>query len=146
MTLAHRELTAIQALLGAGHPMTLPIAAAMGPTQQVGDLLRTASAEEIQTAPGMAVINGRNDAARVALDAGAAPNGFLPVHSHSLPLHQAVIDENLELIDLLMSRGARADVPDKLWDSTALGWTMYLRKPRAKAHLEQWQAGRVSRT
>jgi len=140
MALGHRELTAIQALLGAGHPMTLPIAAAMGLTQRVGDLLPTASAEEIQTALGMAVINRRNDAARVALDAGADPNGFLPVHTHSLPLHQAVLDENLELIDLLLSRGARVDIPDRLWGSTALGWAMYLRKARAKAHLEKWDA------
>ena len=86
----------------------------------------------------MAVINRRNDAARAALDAGADPNSFLAFHTHSLPLHQAVLEENLELIDLLLSHGASAAIPDRLWASTALGWAMYLRKPRAKAHLEKW--------
>jgi len=59
------------------------------------------------------------------------------VHSHSTALHQAAIDENLELIELLVARGARADIADRLWGSTPLGWAMHQGKSRAQAVLER---------
>ena len=136
VTLAHWELAPIQALLQAGHPMTAPIAAALGRTDRLEALLREASAEEIQNVFGMAVINRQVEAARLALDAGADVNGFLPVHAHSTALHQAAIDENLELMELLVARGARTDVADKLWSSTPLGWATHQGKARARAYLE----------
>jgi len=137
VTLAHWELEPIHALLRAGHPMTAPIAAALGRTDRLETLLREASSAEIQNALGMAVINRQNEAARQALDAGADVNAFLPVHSHSTALHQAAIDENLELIELLVARGARADIADRLWGSTPLGWAMHQGKSRAQAVLER---------
>jgi len=136
MTLAHRELEPIQALLQAGQPMTAPIAAALGKTDRLEGLLSAVSAEEIQNAFGMAVINGQTEAARLALDAGADVNAFLPVHRHSTALHQAAIDENLELMELLVERGARTDIADKLWSSTPLGWANHQGKGRARAYLE----------
>ena len=45
VTLAHWELAPIQALLRAGHPMTAPIAAALGRTDRLEALLREASAD-----------------------------------------------------------------------------------------------------
>ncbi|HZX86949.1 MAG TPA: ankyrin repeat domain-containing protein, partial [Reyranella sp.] len=137
VTLAHWELAPIQALLQAGHPMTAPIAAALGRTDRLEALLRGASAEEIQNVFGMAVINRQVEAARLALDAGADVNGFLPVHAHSTALHQAAIDENIELMELLLARGARTDVEDKLWSSTPLGWASHQGKSRAAAYLER---------
>jgi ankyrin repeat protein len=137
VTLAHRELAPIQALLQAGHPMTLPIAAALGRTDRLEALLREASAEEVQNAFGMAVINRQVEAARLALDAGADVNGFLPVHAHSTALHQAAIDENLALMELLVERGARTDIADKLWSSTPLGWARHQGKSRAGDYLER---------
>jgi hypothetical protein len=146
VTLAHWELVPIQALLQAGHPMTAPIAAALGHTDRLEALLREASAEEIQNVFGMAVINRQVEAARLALDAGADVNGFLPVHAHSTALHQAAIDENLELMELLVARGARTDVADKLWSSTPLGWARHQGKSRAADYLERvvdrsWRSG-----
>jgi ankyrin repeat protein len=141
MTLAHRELAPIQALLRAGHPMTMSIAAALGEVDRLEGLLRGAPVEEIQNAFGMAVINGQTGAVRRALDAGADVNAFLPVHRHSTPLHQAAIDDNLELIDLLLSRGARTDVADKLWNSTPLGWARHQGKSRAAEYLERLESG-----
>jgi ankyrin repeat protein len=136
LALAHWELEPIQALLRAGHPMTAPIAAALGRTDRLKALLREASAEEIQNTFGMAVINRQTEAARLALDAGADVNGFLPVHAHSTALHQAAIDENLDLMELLVERGARTDIADKLWDSTPFGWANHQGKARARAFLE----------
>lgn len=138
-TLAHWELEPIQALLRAGHPMTAPIAAALGRTDRLKALLREASADEIQNTFGMAVINRQTEAARLALDAGADVNGFLPVHAHSTALHQAAIDDNLDLMELLVERGARTDIADKLWDSTPLGWASHQGKARARAFLEGLQ-------
>ncbi len=135
-TLAHRELVPILALLEAGHPVTATIAAALGRIDQLEGLLGDASADDVQRALGMAVINGHTEAARLALDAGADVNGFLPVHRHSTSLHQAAIDENLELMDLLVTHGARTDIADTLWNSTPLGWAMHQGKGRAQAYLE----------
>jgi hypothetical protein len=137
VTLAHWELAPIRALLQSGHPMTAPIAAALGRTDRLKDLLREASAAEIQNTFGMAVINRQNEAARLALDAGADVNGFLPVHAHSTALHQAAIDENLELMALLVERGARTDIADKLWSSTPFGWASHQGKTRAADYLKQ---------
>ena len=125
MTLAHRELAPILELLNAGHAMTAPIAAALGRTDRLKEFLKSAPADEVQHAFGMAVINEQAEAARLALDAGADVNGFLPVHSHSTSLHEAATDDNLELLGLLIERGARTDIADKLWNSTPLGWTIH---------------------
>lgn len=136
MTLGHRELEPVRTLLAGGLPMTAGIAAALGDLDRLAALLARAPRDEIQRALGLAVINRVNSAARMALDAGADPNAFLPVHAHSLPLHQAAIDENLELMQLLVSRGARTDIADTLWGSTPLGWAMHQGKARAQAFLE----------
>jgi ankyrin repeat protein len=136
MTLGHWELEPVRLLLENGQPMTAPIAAAFGKINRLPALLASATPDEIQRALGLAVINRQTEAARQALEAGADPNGFLPVHTHSLPLHQAVLDENLALMELLVARGARIDVPDKLWGSTPLGWAIHQNKARARSWLE----------
>jgi hypothetical protein len=136
MTLGHRELEPVRELLRGGLLLTAGIAAAFGDLDRLPALLAGAPREEVQRALGLAVINGQNAAARMALDAGADPNAFLPVHAHSLPLHQAAIDENLELLELLVVRGARTDIADTLWGSTPLGWAVHQGRTRARAYLE----------
>ena len=136
VTLGHRELAPILALLQGGLPMSAPIAAALGRTDRLGELLSAVSAGEVQRAFGLAVINGQVGAVRLALDAGADPNAFLPVHAHSLALHQAVLDENMALMELLIAHDARTDVADTLWKATPLGWAIHQGKTRARAYLE----------
>ncbi len=136
MALGHGELRPVEALLVRGFALTAPIAAALGRDAALAGLLPQASAAERQTALGMAVINRRLDAARLCLDAGADVNGFLPVHAHSTPLHQAVASEDLPMMALLLARGARADIPDTMWNGTALGWARYMGKRAAEAVLE----------
>ncbi len=133
---AYRELDALRALVDLGHPMTAPIAAALGANALLRDLIATAGPEDVQTAFGLAVINGQLEAARFALDAGADVNAFLPVHSHSTAVHQAALDDNVALIELLLARGARTDRPDTLWDGTPLGWAIYSKRAAARAALE----------
>lgn len=137
MTLAHWELEPVQALLDAGLPMTASIAAAFGRTDRLSTLLREASGEEVQLALGLAVINRQLEAARMALDAGADPNAYLPVHAHSLPMHQAAGDDNIEMMELLIARGAHHDIPDKLWGGIPLGWAIHGGHARARVYLEK---------
>jgi ankyrin repeat protein len=141
VALAHWELEPIRLLLGRGMAMTAPIAAALGRNQALASLLPDASPEERQEALGLAVINRQLEAARLCLDAGADPNGFLPVHRHSMPLHQAAINEDVEMMKLLVGRGARLDARDTLWDGTPLGWAVHGKKARAEAYLRSLQEG-----
>jgi ankyrin repeat protein len=140
VTLGHRERAPIEALIGKGLPLTASIAAGTGRIDRLASLLRSAATAEIQKALGMAVINGEREAVRMTLDAGADPNQVLPVHRHSVPLHQAAIDEDLELMALLVARGARTDIRDTLWGATPLDWARHQKKGKAEAWLMAHQA------
>jgi peptide-methionine (S)-S-oxide reductase len=137
MTLGHCELAPVVSLLEAGHPMTAPIAAALGRLDDLLRLSETASVAEIQRAFGLAAINDQTEAVRMALDAGADPNQPMPVHTHCYAMHQAVLHDDPGLMGLLLKRGARADVPDKLWGDTPLGWAIHVKKPRTRVLLEE---------
>ena len=143
VALGYREVAAIETLIAAGHPVTLTIAAGTGRTARMRELLATATQAQIQAALGMAVINAHIEGARLALDAGADPNGLLPVHTHATPLHDAVLKEDLMLIALLLERGARLDIRDKMWNGTPMGWALHQGKHKAKAMLEQAAADGV---
>jgi ankyrin repeat protein len=135
MALAHREIDPIRALLAAGAPMTAAIAAALGDCETLKRLLPTAPLDEIQMALAQAVLNGQTDTARVALDAGADPNRFMPVHAHSTPLHQAALLDDIALIDLLLTRGAQPDIRDQMWNATPLEWATHEGKAVSRARL-----------
>jgi peptide-methionine (S)-S-oxide reductase len=134
MTLAHGELDAVTALLERGYPMTAPIAAALGRAGELRELL--AAGGDAQIALAQAVINDRADTARVALEHGADANAFMAVHAHSVPLHQAALHDDVELLALLVEHGARTDVRDTIWNGTPLGWARHEQRPRAAAYLE----------
>jgi ankyrin repeat protein len=93
----------------------------------------------------LAVVNDRVEAARVTLDAGAHPDGHLPLHSHSTPLHHAALQDDVELLELLVARGARTDVRDTLWNGTPHGWAVHEGKPHAAAYLAQFGAAGAAR-
>jgi peptide-methionine (S)-S-oxide reductase len=127
--LAHQGLEAVRELIRRGHPMTQPIAAALGGPA-------TPRHEEAQLALALAVINDQVEAARSALDAGADVDAFLPIHEHSTALHQAVLTDDPELVSLLVSRGARLDIRDTVWSATPLDWAIHHECQRARAFLE----------
>jgi ankyrin repeat protein len=74
------------------------------------------------------VINDQPYAARLALDAGADVGAFRPVHAHSTALHQAVLTDDVALIDLLLEHGAPMDVRDRVWNGTPLDWAIHERR------------------
>jgi Ankyrin repeats (3 copies) len=137
VTAAHWELDALRALVERGRPIDVLLAAAFGDEARVRALLPGASADDVQTAFGLAAINRNNAVAALALDAGADVNAFLPVHSHSTALHQAATDDNVALIELLVERGARTDLRDTLWDATPLQWAIHGKRSAAVAALER---------
>ncbi|HYE44301.1 MAG TPA: ankyrin repeat domain-containing protein [Caulobacter sp.] len=131
--LAHRELEPMAVLLAAGHPLTAPMAAGLGRATELAGLL---TPDTRQGALAMAVINDHADCVRLALAAGADPDAFMPVHSHSTPLHQAAANGDLAVIDLLLDAGARTDVLDALWHGTPLDWARHAGHEAAAALLE----------
>lgn len=135
VALAHWQLAPVQALLDRGMAMTAPIAAALGRNDELAGVLARASADDRQTALGLAVINRQVEAARLCLDAGADVNSLLPVHKHSTPLHQAAINDDLPMLELLVARGARLDTRDTLWDATPLNWAVHNEKRDAEVFL-----------
>jgi ankyrin repeat protein len=139
VALAHWCLEPVETLLKRGLAMTVPIAAALDRRSELVALLAQASSADRQSGLGLAVINRRLEAARVCLDAGADPNQFLPVHRHSMPLHQAAIHDDVPMLKLLVERGARLDTRDTLWRGTPLRWAILQKKAAAEAYLRSLQ-------
>jgi peptide-methionine (S)-S-oxide reductase len=133
--LAYRCVAPIRTLLDRGHTLTASIAAALGRDEELKLLLADASPPERQEALALAVVNGQVGAAGLCLDAGADINAFIPVHSHSTPLHQASVNDDVAMLRLLAARGASLDTRDKLWDGTPLGWAVHTKKRDAEAFL-----------
>lgn len=141
VALAHYEIEPILALLDRGMTMTAPIAAALGRNDALRSLLVDASSDDRQEALGVAVINRQLEAARLCLDAGADPNRSLPVHRHAMPLHTAALSDDVDMLQLLVARGARLDIRDTLWNGTPLGWAVHNKKAKAEAYLRSLQQG-----
>lgn len=142
MTLGHRLREVVEALVAGGLPLTASIAAGLGRTAELARLLLAADEAERHAALSMAVINRHAAATRLCLKAGADPNQPLVVHAHSTPAHQAAIDDQVEILQLLVAHGARLDVHDTLWGSTPLGWAIYGQCRAAEAYLRaQMEAG-----
>ena len=130
-TLRERELGAIQALLDRGHPLTAPIAAALDRTDELAALLRPDNAQQ---ALRFAALNRRTEAVRLALDAGADPDAL---HDHATALHEAALHDDVPTLELLLARGARTDLRDRMWDGTPLGWARHAHAERAVALLSR---------
>jgi len=140
----HRELDVLRALVADGQPVDALLAAALGDLPALAAALAGASPDDIQAAFALAVINRHTEAVRMTLDAGADVNAYLVVHTHSTALHQAALDEAIEIVDLLAERGARTDLRDRLWDATPHDWTVHQGRPKGQAALERIVRARKS--
>jgi ankyrin repeat protein len=122
--LTHGEFEAVRALLRLGGTLTLPVAAAIGDTETAGRALGRSSEEDRRLALAFAAQFGRPDIVRLLLNAGVDPSSYNPVgtHSHSTPLHQAALAGHLDVVRLLVERGASLDLKDTLFQGTPLDW------------------------
>ena len=126
--LAFGFLDTAQVLARRGAPIeTLAAAAGLGRTEEVARLLPAANARDRHAALALAAQHGHVDVVRLLLDRGEDPSRYNPdgFHAHSTPLHQAVWSDHVEVVKLLVARGARLDMRDTVYDGTPLGWALY---------------------
>jgi hypothetical protein len=125
--LGHGEFSAITALLNAGADLTLPIAAATGHAADTERLLPDASALHRHQAVALASQHGHANTLKLLLDSGEDPNRYNPngCHAHSTPLHQAALAGWGEVVQLLLSAGARTDMLDVIHNAPAIGWARH---------------------
>jgi hypothetical protein len=135
MALGHKLREPVRLMQRRGLAEDAVIAAGLGDTAALPALLATASEDDRQAALSVAVVNGEHEAARLCLDAGANAQGPMAVHKHSSPAHQAVANDDADMLKLLVRHGARLDVADTLWRSTPAGWASFLKKPKCEAYL-----------
>lgn len=123
----HGSSAAVDALIRRGACIDLPAAAALGNADEVRRMLPEATARDRHLALALAAQFGTVEIVRLLLDAGEDPNRYNPVgcHSHSTPLHQAASAGHLEVVRLLVERGARLDVKDILWHGTPADWAKH---------------------
>jgi Ankyrin repeats (3 copies) len=138
-TALHGELAAVNALIGRGARIDLPVAAALGRTEDARQLLAGASSEDRHLALTLAADFGHVEIVRLLLDAGEDPNRYNPVggHSHTTPLHQAAGRGHDEVVRLLVERGARLDLKDILWQATPADWARHAGRTEIEAYLRR---------
>jgi hypothetical protein len=139
----HGELEAVNALMGRGARINLPVAAALGRTEEVRQLLPSADGHDRHLALALASQFGQVELVRLLLDAGEDPNRYNPVggHSHTTPLHQAAGAGHNELVRLLVERGARLDLKDILWQAAPADWARYAGRTELEAYLRAQDTG-----
>jgi ankyrin repeat protein len=142
--LAFGYLDTAQALARRGPPVTeLATAAGLGLVDDVERLVPTADPASRHRALALAAQHGHVNALRVLLNAGEDPSRYNPdgLHSHSTPLHQAVWANHLDVVRLLVERGARLDVRDRVYSGTPLGWAEYGKRTEIADYLRGQTSG-----
>jgi len=132
-----------EVLVKRGAPIgTIAAAAGLGRVDEVAKMLPGSSAEARHRALAIAAETGQVEAVRMLLDAGEDPNRYNPpgTHAHSAPIHQAVWAGHLDVVRLLVERGARLDKRDTIHDGTPLGWARYGGRAEIAEYLERHDA------
>jgi len=143
-TALHGELEAVNALIGRGARINLPVAAALGRIADVRQLLPGAGSRDRHLAFALAAQFGHVEIVRLLLDAGENPDRYNPVggHSHTTPLHQAALASYDELVRLLVERGARLDMKDILWHGTPADWARHAGRKEIETYLREQENNR----
>jgi ankyrin repeat protein len=136
--LAFGYRSAAEALVRRGARVdNIAAAAGLGRVAEAMHLLATADSESRHRALALAAQHGHVEIVRLLLDAGEDPSRYNPDgnHSHSTPLHQAIAAGHDAAVRLLVERGARLDIKDRIYQSTPLGWAIYLGKAEIEKYL-----------
>jgi Ankyrin repeats (3 copies) len=135
--LVHAEFEAVDALIRRGAQVDLAVAAAMGFIEDARRLVASADNECRHRALALASQFGCTEIVRLLLDSGEDPNRYNPVgfHSHSTPLHQAVLAGHEATVTLLVESGAALDARDTLWQGTPADWARYGKRMNIEEYL-----------
>jgi len=109
----------------------LPTAAGLGRLEDAVRFLPTADSRSRHEALALASQHGHAEIVGALLDAGEDPNRYNPTgfHDHSTPLHQAIASDRPRVVQLLLDRGARTDIKDRIYQGNALDWAVYCERP-----------------
>lgn len=123
----HGEMDSVDALIGRGGKVDLPVAAALGRVEDVRRQLPSADGETRHLAFALATQHGCVEVARMLLDAGEDPSRFNPQggHSHSTPLHQAALNGDMEMVRMLVEAGGNVELKDILWNGMPADWARH---------------------
>jgi len=135
--LVHGELEAVDALLRRGAELDLPVAAALGRVVDARRTLGAADRDARHRALSFAAQFGRAEIVGLLLDEGESADRYNPLlcNAHSTPLHQAAVGGHLDVVRVLVERGARLDIRDIWHHGTPLGWAEYGKQPDVAAYL-----------
>jgi hypothetical protein len=136
--LAFGNRSAAEALVRRGAPVdNIAAAAGLGRLAEAAQLLAAAGPDSRHRALALAAQHGHVDIVRLLLDADEDPSRYNPEgnHSHSTPLHQAILAGHDGVVRLLVDRGARLDIKDTVYQGTPLGWAMYAGQTKIEKYL-----------
>jgi peptide-methionine (S)-S-oxide reductase len=143
--LHHQEVEAMRRLVQHKAKMTLPVAIALKEKDEIKTLISNSSREELQVALTAAAFYGDVDVIKLLvphqLDFNAwNRDGF---HSHSTPLHQAVLSGSVDSVRALVNAGADIRIKDKEYNGSALSWAIYCQQPAVEQFLREHLAQEI---
>ena len=114
--------------------MTLASAVCLGRWDDAGRLAATASEAEKQFTLVLAALNGKSEAVKWMIEAGADANRpSADLYAHGTPLHHAVCSGSLATVQALVDAGADPGTRDTAWSGTPLGWAEHYLSERKDA-------------
>ncbi len=124
-------------------PLSLEEAAGLGRTQAAREQLPQATPESRRNALSLAVAHGNADIVRMLLDSGESADQFNApgFHAHSTLLHQAVVSDHLEIVRILVERGANLGTRDTIYGGSPVGWAEHLDRPGILAFFRETESG-----
>lgn len=109
---------------------SIAAAAGLGRLDETKRMYESSDARGRHVALALAAQLGHTDVVEFLLDSGEDPNRYNPeaFHSHATPLHNAIASGQEDVVRLLVRRGTRLDMRDKIYEGTPLEWAEYLGK------------------
>ena len=124
--LVNGHVAAAEHLVARGAKLTLASAVCLGRWDDACRLAATANEAEKQFALVLAALNGKAQAVKWMIGAGADVNRpSSDLYSHGTPLHHSVCSGSLAAVQALVEAGADSGTRDTAWNGTPLGWAEY---------------------
>jgi peptide-methionine (S)-S-oxide reductase len=132
--LVNCHATAAEHLVARGAELTLASAVCLGRWDNARRLVATASEATKQFALVLAALNGKAEAVKWMVEAGADVNRpSAELYAHGAPLHHAVCSGSPATVRALVEAGADPGKRDAAWNGTPLGWAEHYLAERRDA-------------